>query len=291
MRRPLALRPRASAVVAAVLLAGVSALAGAPSATAAACSGSSGVTVVVDTGSGVVTRCATGDPSSGLAALTAAGFSVSQVRGQPGFVCTIDGFPSSQTCARTPPATAYWSYWHAPRGGSWSYSQLGAGTYDPKPGTVEGWRFGSGQQPRTAPPAATTISTPKPATPTPPAATSRPPTTAPSTSGPNSGRPPTVGSDAAPSASATTSAPPPPRTAGPTTPPTPTSSTTTSATPPGTPGGTPTASGTSSDEVRTIAGRTTSADAGPGVGTAVAGGALAALVAAGAGYTAWRRRG
>ncbi|MGL5818631.1 MAG: hypothetical protein ACRCYR_13780 [Phycicoccus sp.] len=292
MSRPIDVRSRVLSTVAAVLLTAVGALAGAPSAAAAACSGSSGVTVVVDTGSGVVTRCAPGDPSSGIAALTAAGFSVSQVRGQPGFVCTIDGSPSSQTCTRTPPATAYWSYWHASRGGSWSYSQLGASAYDPRPGTVEGWRFGSGQQPRIAPPAATTTSTPRPTTPRPTTTTSPPRTASPTTTGPRPGSPSTTAPDtSAPSPSA--SAPSPPSgSPGPATTPSPTTSTT-STTAPSTAGGTPTASasGTPSEQVRVIAGRATSADAEPGVGTMVVGGALVALLAAGAGYTAWRRRG
>ncbi|MGL5818210.1 MAG: hypothetical protein ACRCZD_06355 [Phycicoccus sp.] len=289
MSRPLTLHRRASALVAAVVLTGAGASAGASTAAAAACSGSSGVTVVVDTGSGVVTGCAPGDPSSGLAALSAAGFSVTQVRGQPGFVCRIDGVPSSQTCTRTPPATAYWSYWHAPRGGSWSYSQFGASAYNPAPGSVEGWRFGSGQQPRTAPPAAATTSTPKPTTTRPSATRTRPPGVTSSTTGPSPGSGSTSRPDTpAPSASATASASRPPQG---TTTPSATPSPTTSPAQPRTTGGTPTPSGTPSDPVRTVAGRATSADAGPGVGTAVAGGALVALVAAGAGYTAWRRRG
>lgn len=143
------------------LLAVVGAIGLATPAQAAACTGTSGVTVVVDfaaTGGGVVTRCAPGDPSSGLDALTAAGFTFTQVQTQPGFVCQIDRKPSS-TCVKTPPASAYWSYWHAARGGSWSYSQTGAGSYDPKPGSVEGWAFGAGGKPGVSPPAP---SAPKP---------------------------------------------------------------------------------------------------------------------------------
>ncbi len=50
----------------------------------------------------------------------------------------------------------YWAYFHASRGGSWSYSNLGAGSYDPKPGSVEGWRFESGTAgPTTKPPSGT----------------------------------------------------------------------------------------------------------------------------------------
>lgn len=120
---------------------------------AAACSGSTGVTVVVQFTGGTVTACAPGDPSSGTQALTSAGFSVTFVNGRP-FVCKINAQPSNQTCGGTPPADAYWAYFHAKRGGSWSYSSTGAASYDPAPGSVEGWRFGSGAKPSTAPPAA-----------------------------------------------------------------------------------------------------------------------------------------
>jgi len=124
-----------------------------PVAHAAACSGTSGVTVVVDftaLGGGVQIGCAPGDPATGLAALQGAGFTVTgTARWGLTFVCRIDGLPTSATdpCVNTPPATAYWSYWHAPSGGAWSYSTSGASSYDPAPGSVEGWSFGSGTAP------------------------------------------------------------------------------------------------------------------------------------------------
>ena len=120
---------------------------------AAACSPGAGVTVVVDFGSlggGVVTGCKLGDPPTGLAALTGAGFTVAGTqRWGLAFVCRINGQPTAATepCVNTPPASAYWSYWHATPGGAWTYSTLGASSYNPAQGTVEGWRFGSGQQP------------------------------------------------------------------------------------------------------------------------------------------------
>lgn len=173
-----ALAARVLALVIALAAAGAGSLALAPAAGAAACSGSTGVTVVVDFASsdgGIITRCASGDPRSGLEALSKAGFAVKVVSGQP-FVCTIDAKPSSASCGRIPPASAYWAYWHAQPGGSWSYSSTGAGGYDPAPGSVEGWSFGSGAPPGSAPPAA---SAPKPST----SSTSSPPsTTTPSTS-------------------------------------------------------------------------------------------------------------
>jgi hypothetical protein len=51
-----------------------------------------------------------------------------------------------------PPTTKYWSYWHAARGGKWTYATTGAGSYNPKPGTVEGWAYGAGKPPTVAPP-------------------------------------------------------------------------------------------------------------------------------------------
>src|SRR6478609_8909550 len=61
-----------------------------------------------------------------------------------------------------PAADAYWAFFHAKRGGSWVYSSSGVASYDPAPGSVVGFRFGSGQQPGIAPPAATRTSTPTP---------------------------------------------------------------------------------------------------------------------------------
>jgi len=121
--------------------------------TARAAAACSGVAVVVDyrsLGGGAQTGCAPGDPTSGLAAMRSAGFT--PAFSPSGLVCQINGKPDP--CPRTPPTTAYWSYWHAKPGGSWTYSSLGAGSYDPAPGSVEGWSFGAGQPPSVAPPAA-----------------------------------------------------------------------------------------------------------------------------------------
>ena len=125
---------------------------------AAACTGTSGVTVVVDFtafSGGVTVACALGDPATGLAALQGAGFTVTgTARWGLAFVCRINGLPTpaSEPCLNTPPASAYWSYWHAVAGGTWSYSAVGATSYNPAPGTVEGWAFGSGTAPSIPPP-------------------------------------------------------------------------------------------------------------------------------------------
>jgi hypothetical protein len=152
---PLLRRRLAALAAAALLAAGLIALEPTPQAAqAAACTGTTGVTVVVDFGSlggGVQVACALGDPTSGVTALTGAGFTVAgTTRWGLAFICRINGKPTSATepCVNTPPATAYWSYWHASgSGAAWSYSTSGASSYNPAPGTVEGWSFGSGAAP------------------------------------------------------------------------------------------------------------------------------------------------
>ncbi len=115
-----------------------------------------GVTVVVDfraAGGAIEVGCAPGAPSSGFAALQAAGFTIAELQGLPGFLCKIDGYPADEDCAGTPPADAYWSYWSAERGGSWSYSIVGGAARVPTPGTVDGWSFGAATAPGMSPPA------------------------------------------------------------------------------------------------------------------------------------------
>jgi len=151
-------RIRAGTATAALALAAGTLLAAPAPARAAACTGSTGVTVVVDftrVGGGITTACAPGNPTTGLAALRGAGFTPTGTRRSgPAFVCRIDGLPTAaqDACVNTPPASAYWSYWHAPRQGTWTYSTLGAASHDPAPDTVEGWSFGSGQEPGISPP-------------------------------------------------------------------------------------------------------------------------------------------
>jgi hypothetical protein len=116
------------------------------------CPTSKGVTVVADftdLGGGVEIRC---DPSatsstSGLEALNGAGFGYTQVTTEPGFVCRINNQPSSDPCIKTPPASAYWSYWYAPNKVAWTYSQVGAAGHHVILGGFEGWRFGDGSKP------------------------------------------------------------------------------------------------------------------------------------------------
>ena len=121
----------------------------------AACkSTTKGVTVVVDFRKLKATHkikvaCDPMNPKTGLAALTGAGFTYSFVPKFPGFVCRINGLPKPCNGA---PATAYWSYWHAKRGGKWVLASVGAGSFHPAPGSVQGWSFGSGKPPGISPP-------------------------------------------------------------------------------------------------------------------------------------------
>jgi hypothetical protein len=253
-------------------------------ASAAACSGTSGVTVVVDTGGSVSTRCASGDPSSALRALTAAGFSVTYPQQYPGsVVCRINGFPDSDPCVRMPPADAYWAFFHARRGGAWTYSSSGVSSHDPAPGTVVGFRFGSGQAPRVAPPDPTATSAPAVTT-TKPRTTSMPPRT---TSAP-------VVTAAPRNTSSGTGATAPAPGVATTTRPSPTASPSRSASVSAVPSGTPTTSpsvAASATATPLAAAPTGEPDGGsPGIGSLLAGAALLALVGGGAGWTAWKRR-
>lgn len=137
------------------------------------CPTSSGVTIVVDFtafGAGVVTRCAPGTPRNGFEVLAGAGFSVEQVTTMQGFVCRIDGLPGPpEQCVTTPAPGTSWSYWHAERGGTWTYNPVGAGGSRPTQGSVEGWAFATRSTPAPptlSPPAPPTASTP-PTAPTP----------------------------------------------------------------------------------------------------------------------------
>ncbi len=187
------------------LLVGLLALLGGPMAGPArsqggACPDQTGVTVVVDfqsLGGGTVIGCAPGPVGSGFDALQQAGFGYTTVTTQPGFVCRIDGRPADRGCADTPPADAFWSYWHADRGGDWAYSTSGAGSRTPAPGSVEGWSYNvdpagpDRTPPRTAPPARAAAPEPTPGPdPTPTSAPPAPPaaaTPAPATGGDGQG--------------------------------------------------------------------------------------------------------
>lgn len=126
--------------------------------TAGACSGTTGVTVTVDfTSFGGVeqTRCAAGAQSSGVTALQNAGFTPAGTSKYGlAFICRINNLPSptAQACVNTPPATAYWAYYHALTGATtWTYSSTGASSYAPPAGSIDAWAFGNGATPSKTP--------------------------------------------------------------------------------------------------------------------------------------------
>jgi hypothetical protein len=128
------------------------------STTGAPCSGSTGVTVVVDFtafGEGVHVGCASGAPTTGLAAMHDAGFTtVGTTQFGDAFVCRIDNEPdpTQQDCKSTPPSNAFWAYYHAKPGDkTWTTSTLGASSYKPPQGTIDGWAFGASAQPSVTP--------------------------------------------------------------------------------------------------------------------------------------------
>lgn len=97
---------------------------------AAACSGTSGVTVVVDfaeLGGGVTAGCDSDvDGQRARAILADAGYSLTMASKSPGFMCRINGLPADDPCVDAAPADRYWSVWWADgKGGSWSYSSRG----------------------------------------------------------------------------------------------------------------------------------------------------------------------
>lgn len=119
------------------------------------CTTTSGVILAVDFshfGGGVYRACGS-TPTSGYTLLNQGGWATDGTRQYPtAFVCRIGfaGFnggtryPTDFSCATTPPASAYWSYWHAkPAENSWSYSQAGAQSASPEPGSVDAWVFGA----------------------------------------------------------------------------------------------------------------------------------------------------
>ena len=126
--------PRTLARVAAAAVLAVAAYAGVPAApaTAAGCPTDHGVTVVVDfheLGGGVQTACvADGGGDTAAQLFPAAGFPLTYVQRQPGFVCRVSGKPADDPCANTPPADAYWGlYWSDGESGRWAYATSGAG--------------------------------------------------------------------------------------------------------------------------------------------------------------------
>ncbi|MFB7830539.1 hypothetical protein [Streptomyces sp. NPDC056056] len=120
------------------------------------CTTSSGAVLAVDFshwGGPIYRSCGT-TPTTGYELLNQGGWRTTGTgHDGPAFICRI-GYsghqggkqyptPQQDDCVLTPPASAYWSYWHADPGqNTWTYSQLGAMLYKPRPGSVDLWIFG-----------------------------------------------------------------------------------------------------------------------------------------------------
>ena len=152
----------------------VVAAAGPASAAGGYCAKGSGVTVVVDDGAlggGTSMGCdPQGANTAGSTVVPRAGFPLTYVQKQPGFVCRVNGAPASASCGNTPPADAYWGlFWSDGKSGSWTYSSVGIGSLKVPAGGFIGWRWqnsNSRANPGTAPVspvAASPRPTPKPA--------------------------------------------------------------------------------------------------------------------------------
>ncbi len=153
----LRLAPSRAAVVIAALAAafaaapvvGVSAPA---AASAGPCSPGTGVTIVVDRNPGDnvdgAEYCASSSGGKTVkVAMEAAPVSKEEVSSEPGFVCRIEGHPSpsTQSCAETPPAEAYWRlYWSNGRSTSWSASSYGYAALKVPTGGSVGWAYQGG---------------------------------------------------------------------------------------------------------------------------------------------------
>ncbi len=122
------------------------------------CSTSTNVVLAVDFAhwGGPIVRACGSTPTTAFQLLNQGGFhTVGTQHDGPAFICRIGTtafhgnteYPRptepGESCGPTPPASGYWSSWYAnPGQNAWSYSQVGAMGYQPKPGSVDLWVFG-----------------------------------------------------------------------------------------------------------------------------------------------------
>ncbi|WP_235734669.1 hypothetical protein [Nocardioides alcanivorans] len=141
-------------------------------AAAAACTGNSGVTVVVDYNElgGIQAGCANGSGGkSASAAFAEANFTLSFVRDDPanGFVCRVAGLPTGSVCGNTPPADAYWGLWYSDgTSGTWTYATRGVNQLKVPNGSFVAFAWHQGGGRAEAPDVAPRRSTPESPKPT-----------------------------------------------------------------------------------------------------------------------------
>jgi hypothetical protein len=159
--RAAGLARQVAAVSAGLVLTAVTVLGTGPAEAAARpltdCTATAGVILAVDFShwGGPLLRSCGSTPTTGYAELNQGGWhTAGTVHDGPGFICRIGyagyrhdiQYPTAaqQSCVQTPPAGAYWAFWQAgPGQTSWTYSQYGAASYHPAPGSVSLWVFGA----------------------------------------------------------------------------------------------------------------------------------------------------
>ncbi|WP_166140250.1 hypothetical protein [Nocardioides ochotonae] len=149
---------------AAAMLAGLLCLAGlttAPPAAAATCTDGRGVSVVVDFGAlggGVQQICdADGGGKKATAIFADSGVDLTYAQRSAGFVCRVEGVPASDPCVNTSPADAYWGLWWSDgETGTWVYASLGTSSLTVPAGGSVGfaWNSGTRTPPGVTPPVA-----------------------------------------------------------------------------------------------------------------------------------------
>ena len=128
------------------------------------------VTVIIDYGDlgpAPTIGCAVDLPegATGLDALVALHVAVTEVTRTPQFVCRINNYPAldqvvaipgkpayTEDCVATPPQAAYWTYWSATEGGTWTYSLQGYALHEVTIGGFEGYSFAHNITPTNAAP-------------------------------------------------------------------------------------------------------------------------------------------
>lgn len=128
-------------------------------ATLGACMDAGEVWLYIRTDDGDVLRSeCVGRPATGRDALAAADVATSTTKG--GYYCMLAGYPKkcpSKFDGR------YWQYYHAGSpDGPWRYPELGAPSYEPAGGTIEGWCYNAEGEKRCTLPTLSAATTPSP---------------------------------------------------------------------------------------------------------------------------------
>lgn len=102
--------------------------------------------VITEDGTVMANQCV-GNPDNGEDALLAGGMVIRHSRN--GVICSLNDWPSP--CPRKFQGQ-FWNYWHQSRGQNYVFSEEGAATYRPEPGSIEAWCYNSASQEKCTPP-------------------------------------------------------------------------------------------------------------------------------------------